>query len=162
MLTEISGKPDITTDQLFHLPDNHAYGVTNAFKEKLDIPYQAIQGAQKAAQAVVAHYDREQALPSRVEIVCIAFPLVVIDAPLFDCKLGNTGEIELQKVESATLLRSGFDTYDSVVEIVHAAALSEFLRYKAELMAKFLKRLKERIPMTLQKLDIAKMVRAKG
>lgn len=159
MLTELSCNPDVRTGHLFHLPDHHAYGVTNAFKKRLDVPYQSIHGARKAAQAIVTHYDREQALPNRVGTVCIAFPLVVVNAPIFSCTLDDKGKIELLKVNSETILRTGFDTYYSVVEIVDATGLPTYLKSKANLMARFLRRLPERIPGTLEQLDIANMTK---
>jgi len=39
MLRELSCNPDVTTGHMFNLPDRHAYGVTNAFKDRLDVPY---------------------------------------------------------------------------------------------------------------------------
>lgn len=157
LLTEVSSNPDITTNRLLELPEKHAYGVTNALKNKIDLPYQAIVGAQKAANAMVAHYDRIQTNPNPIHTVCIAFPLVVADTPLFSCFLGNKGSIDLQEVTSHTILRTGFDTYYSIVEIVAASALESFVDAKAELMANFLKRLPNRIPLTREQLDIADM-----
>jgi len=159
LLTEVSCNPDITTDRLFHLPDSHAYGVTNVFKEGkgVDVPYKAIVGPRKAAHALISHYDRIQTHPNPVHTVCIAFPLVVVDAPIFNCGLGDDGDIELTKVASHTILRTGFDTYYSIVEIVAASALEEFIDSKAELMSKFLQSLPGRIPGTQEQLEIANM-----
>ncbi|MFX0200815.1 MAG: hypothetical protein ACFFCW_32240 [Candidatus Hodarchaeota archaeon] len=155
LLMEVSCNPDTTTNRLFELPENHAYGVTNALKNKIDLPYQAILGAQKAANALVSHYDRIQALPNPVHTVCIAFPLVVADTSIFSCVLGHEGSIDLKEVSSHTILRTGFDTYYSIVEIVAASSLETFIDAKAELMSNFLRRLPGRIPSTLQQLDIA-------
>lgn len=159
MLTELSFNPDITTADLFYLPGQYAYGVMNAFKDKLDVPYQAIQGARKSSQAIVAHYDKGQALPNKIQTVCVAFPLVVVNAPLFDCKLDESGELELHQVDHETILRTGFDAYYSVVEIVDASALETYLKTKADLIAHFLKNLRERIPATLRQIDVANMTK---
>lgn len=157
LLTEVSCNPDITTNRLLELPEKHAYGVTNALRNKIDLPYQAIEGARKAANALIADYDKIQAPPNPIHTICIAFPLVVADTPIFNCALGQDGSIELKEVPSHTILRTGFDTYSSIVEIVTASSLESFIDAKAELMAKFLKRLPKRIPSTLKQLDIADM-----
>lgn len=157
LLTEVSCNPDITTKRLFELPDSHAYGVTNSLKNKIDLAYQAIVGAQKAANALISHYDRTQTLPKPVHTVCIAFPLVVVDTPIFNCALADDGNIELTEVPSHTILRTGFDTYYSIVEIVAASSLEKFIDSKAELMSNFLLRLPGRIPGTQEQLDIADM-----
>ncbi|RJQ24376.1 hypothetical protein C4565_09925 [Candidatus Parcubacteria bacterium] len=157
LLTEVSCNPDITTNRLFELPENHAYGVTNALKNKIDLPYQAIVGARKAANALIAHYDKIQAPPNPIHTVCIAFPLVVVDTPIYNCVLGPDGNIDLEEVTSQTILRTGFDTYYSIVEIVSASSLELFISSKAEVMSVFLKRLRNRIPHTIEQLDIADM-----
>lgn len=157
LLIEISSNPDIISERMFHLPDNYAYGVTNVLKKSVDLPYQAIVGARKASHSLISHYDRIQKLPNPVHTVCIAFPLVVVDTPIFNCELGDTGDIELSKAASQTILRTGFDTYYSIVEIVDASALKEFIESKAELMSNFLRRLPGRIPITKQQLEIANM-----
>jgi ribosomal protein L34 len=157
LLTEISCNPDITTKRLFELPESHAYAVTNALRDGKDLPYQAVVGAQKAAEALISHYDKFQTLPNPVHTVCIAFPLVVVDASMFSCVLGHEGSIELKEVPSHTLLRTGFDTYYSIIEIVAASSLEAFVEAKAELISNFLRRLPDRIPHTLEQLDIADM-----
>jgi hypothetical protein len=55
------------------------------------------------------------------------------------------------------ILRAGFDTYYSIVEIVSASYLETFVDTKAELMVNFLKRLPKRIPSTIKQLDLADM-----
>ena len=157
LLTEISSNPDITTGHLFDLPDDHAYGVRNVLKTGADVSYQAIVGAQKAAHALIAHYDRIQTHPSPVHTVCIAFPLVVVDTPIFNCNLGDAGDIELTKAASQTILRTGFDTYYSIIEIVDASALEKFIESKAHLISNFLRRLPDRIPVTREQIEIANM-----
>lgn len=157
LLNEISCNPDTITKCLFGLPENHAYAVTNALRDGKDLPYQAVVGAQKAAKALVSHYDKIQTLPNPIHTVCIAFPLVVADTSIFSCTLGHEGSIEIKQVPSHTLLRTGFGTYYSIIEIVAASSLEEFVETKASLISKFLKRLPARIPQTLQQLDIADM-----
>jgi hypothetical protein len=158
LLTELSCNPDVTTGRLFHLPDDYAYGIANVREKGVDLPYQAILGARKAAQSLIAHYDQIQKLPNAVHTVCIAFPLIVVDTLLFNCELGNTGDTEITETSSQTVLRTGFDTYYSIVEIAASSALKEFIESRAAVMANFLRRLEGRIPATLQQLEIANVV----
>jgi len=155
-LIELSVNPDVTTTSLLGLPDRHAYGITNAFKENnKDIPYGALRAARGAAEALVAYSDEMQKSPEKVGYVCIAFPLVVTSAPLFTASLGADGELDITAVEHETILRTGFDTEYSVVEVVTASALPAYLASRGELIANFLRRLPSRIPNTLQDLRYA-------
>lgn len=154
----MAANPDVTTNHLFELPGSHAFGVTQAFSDRVDVPYQAITAARKAAQALVSHYDRIQAPPNRVETVCIAFPVVVVKAPIFNCTFSSDGILATQEVKYQVVLRTGFDTFYSAVEIVTESALGSFIDQKAELVAKFLKRLPNRIPGTLERLDIGNLM----
>jgi len=157
-LIELSVNPDVTTSELLQLPDRHAYGITNALRENnKDIPYGAIRGAHGAAQALVAYSDKMQAPPEPIGYVAIAFPLVVTRAPLFTASLGASGDLEVLPVDHATVLRTGFDTEYSVVEVVTASSLPAYVAGRAELFAKFLKRLPGRIPNTLLELGYAKL-----
>lgn len=157
LIAETTSNPDITTNRLFGLPEEHAYAITNALRDGKDLPYQAIVGVQKAAKALISHYDKIQSHPNPVHTVCIAFPVVIADTSIFSCILGNEGSIELKEVPAHTLLRTGFDTYYSIIEIVAASSMEAFVEAKAELMANFLRRLPNRIPHTLKQLDIANM-----
>jgi hypothetical protein len=157
VMTELSRTHDDTTGELFRVPENHAYSVINAFKENgVDLPYQAILAAHKAAQAFITHYDRIQAVPQRVKVwtVCIAFPLVVVNAPIFNCRLDNNGEIELFQTEFQTVLKTGFGSSYTVVEIVSASALKTILESRAKLIAEFLNKLPDQIPDTRLKLEL--------
>jgi hypothetical protein len=155
LINEIASNADESTNLLFSIPKNHAYGVINALKNGVDLPYRAISASRKGAQALVAFYDRRQA-NDRTWTVCIAFPLVVVDAPVFNCHMNKTGEIELSQTDFQTVLRTGFDTFYSAVEIVAASKLKAFLKTRAQLLSDFLQNLKPRIPNTLRKLDIDK------
>jgi hypothetical protein len=162
LINEIASKPDETTNLLFNIPENHAYGVTNALKENgVDLPYRAMLTARKAAQALIAHYDRIQAA-DRTWTVCIAFPLIVVDAPILNCRMDDNSKIELSQTDSQTILRTGFDThYYSAVEIVAASTLKAFLKARAKLLSGFLKDLKPRIPNTLGQLHIDNLAAGK-
>jgi hypothetical protein len=161
LISEITFQPDETTNLLFNIPENHAYGVTNTLKQNgVDLPYRAISAARKAAHALVAHYDKVQAA-DRIWTVCIAFPLIVVDAPIFNCQMNNNSEMELSQTDSQTILRKGFDTYYSAVEIVAATTLKPFLKVRAKLVSDFLKNLEPQIPDTLRQLHIDNLAAGK-
>jgi hypothetical protein len=90
----------------------------------------------------------------RIWTVCIAFPLIVVDAPILNCRMDDNGEIELSQADSQIILGTGFDAYYSAVEIVAASTLKPFLEARAKLLSDFLKDLEPRIPNTLRQLDI--------
>ena len=157
-LIELSVNPDVTTSHLLQLPEQHAYGVTNALREgNKDAPYGALRGATGAARALVAYSDKAQTPPEPIGYVGILFPLVVTRAPLFTASLDSGGELKLQAVDQETVLRTGFDTEYSVVEVVTASTLAQYVDARADLIARFLKRLPSRIPNTLQELGYANL-----
>jgi len=161
-LIELSVRPDVTTTQLLGLPDQHAYGVTNALKENnKDIPYGAIRAARGAAEALVAYIDRMQAPPEPISYASIVFPLLVTSAPLFTASLAPSGDVEVREAEHETILRVGFDTPYAIVEVVTSSALPKFIAAQRELIARFLKRLPHRIPNTLQELGYANLAAEK-
>lgn len=156
-LIELSVRPDVTTNHLLGLPDRHAYGITNAFRDNKDIPYGAIRAARGAAEALVAYTDKMQTPPEPIGYACIAFPLVVTSAPLFSVSLAQSGSLDARQVDHETILRTGFDTPYSVVEVVTASALNAYVAERGKLIAQFLRRLPSRIPSTLEELGYANL-----
>ena len=164
LLREIYADRELVSRGLFELPTSHAYAVVNALigertkegnpKGRIDLPYAAIEGARSAANAIVSHYDKRQSHPNKVQVVCIAFPVVVVGAPLFRCTLGGKGEVEIEPTFYQTILRTGYDTYFSAIEIVADSYLAEFVREKTGLIGKFLEWLPGNIPKTMRILEV--------
>ena len=96
---------------LLKLAEDAASGVTQAFTTGKDVPYEALMGALKAAEAKI-RIEREAELEKITDTdsiieehsfsVC-AFPVVVTDARLFNCCLKENGEIEICEVEYAAV-----------------------------------------------------------
>ena len=93
---------DVAKSLLFALPKRPAYGVTNAFTEGKDVPYEACMSVAKAAKAKVWKTDQFMA-QSKKRVVEIAFPVVVIDALLFEVFL-EEDDIGLEKVDFGVLV----------------------------------------------------------
>ncbi|WFE32601.1 hypothetical protein [Micromonospora sp. WMMD975] len=96
--------------------------------QREDIAYKAILSAIKAAHWEASRRDQN---PNGVEISTIAFPVVVIDAPLFKCSLDETSdELKLWRVDSGTLIwRNSLaptNAPHTMVHIVTEPALPEF------------------------------------
>ena len=86
----------------------------------------------------------------------------MVNAPIFNCRLNDTGEIELFQTEFQTVLRTGFDSYYTVVEIVSASALKTILESRAKLITEFLNKLPSQIPDTRLNLEMAALEAGKS
>ena len=96
---------------LLNLAKFAANGVTQAFTTGKDIPYEALMGALKAAEAriqIVLEAESEKYIEKYTTIkehklpVCV-FPIVVTDARLFECYLTKSGETEVCEVDYAAI-----------------------------------------------------------
>jgi len=85
------------------------YGITQAFESKADIPYQALMSSVKAAITEIRNADRlhQEFSPSGVPPVyieaAIAIPIIVTDAPLFECYLSEDNFPALNRITSYCL-----------------------------------------------------------
>jgi len=80
-------------------PPNVAYGVTDAFGTTKDVPYEAVTTAVKASLSQVLAIDKFNKL-APVKLCTVMFPVIVADTRLFECRLDNTGEINIEEVQS--------------------------------------------------------------
>jgi hypothetical protein len=69
------------------------YAATQAFAEKQDVPFSAAMGTIKASLDLLKPSDGGTP-PFRA-----AFPIIVLDAPLIDCFLDETGEVQLSEID---------------------------------------------------------------
>lgn len=100
-----------------------AYAVRQAFTET-DTAYSALTSCIKASSHVV-NRERSSDFPQ----IRFAFPVVVIDAPLFLCRLNASFEPELEEVDSGEILFTNPDNQNDVtcVRIITAHHLSKFV-----------------------------------
>ena len=79
-------------------PSNVAYGLTDAFNTKKDIPYEAATTAVKASLSQVRGIDKLNKSTS-FKLCTVMFPVIVTDTRLFECRLDNIGEIHIEEVQ---------------------------------------------------------------
>ena len=100
VLRAISNRSEVQTLLPFALPKRTAYGVTIALRDNQDLAYQALNSVAKAALGIVA---RLSAVESG-NLIPIAFPIVVIEAPLFESYLDESGTLMVEPVETGFLI----------------------------------------------------------
>ena len=85
LLWLLAGDEDLHKMGLFCTPERPGFGGRQAFTEKNDLVYSAMQSVTDAAISSMAKYDR-QARPAGVmpENVVIGFPVIVIQGELFE------------------------------------------------------------------------------
>ena len=77
-----------------------AYGATQALGKGVDVAYSAMLGAVSAAVGIKNVLTGGRLGSERLEYF---FPLVVVDAPLFECYLDDSGEVALAEVDRAVV-----------------------------------------------------------
>lgn len=82
-------------------PSRGGYGFRQALGDKSDVAYAAAIGAIKACKGIVT--DRA---PSHLPHLAVAFPVIVVDSPLFECSLKEDGELQIEEVEKSEFLFS--------------------------------------------------------
>lgn len=106
---------------LFAIEPEPAYSAVRSSlgTSREDAAYGAMTSVTKAAHAVANKYD-ERAIQ-------IAVPIIVVDAPIFTCQLGNDGEVQLERVERGTITwkvgNPSFQTPHSIITVVSESAL---------------------------------------
>jgi hypothetical protein len=89
---------------LFAIEDGPGYSVVRATfsgSQREDVAYAAVMGAAKASAALTTRTD---VAPPLSKVSVLAIPMVFIDAPLFKCRLDETGNPQLTRVDRGTLV----------------------------------------------------------
>jgi len=114
------------------LPMGHS--VVQAFREKKDIAYEAIQSASKASLARAMLID--QKLPEKPEkFICAAvIPAIIIDTRLFTCEVDQRGNITLNECDICLLRWKGpLSVYGSpIIPIITKPAIGKFAKLFGE------------------------------
>jgi hypothetical protein len=119
----------IEPDRLAKLPwyatgDECGYNLRKAFSER-DDGFAASIVACRAAQYLVLHMQADQrVLPE----YAISFPVIVVDSPLFECRLRPNGDLELTQVKQSEVLFEDHVMFDTQVRIrvIHSEAIEGF------------------------------------
>jgi hypothetical protein len=101
------------------------YGLREAFNQNVDTPFKAIQSSVKAA---VSELRRSRNRSSGDHFAFI-FPVLVVEAPLFECYLDEEGAPQLQEIASGHLsCPLGYeDCFGTSVRVCRDSALSELV-----------------------------------
>lgn len=106
--------------------DVTGYTLTEAFSEKVDVPFSATLSAVKAALYCCSSSPQHDSAPR----FSIAFPVVVTSAPLFGCSMDEAGEPELSEIETGFLFfqQKIFDLPAVRVSIVTEKGLKAYIQ----------------------------------
>ena len=112
--------------ELFQYEDTVGYGVSQAFAGDNDAAYAALMGAAKAAKARAIHAEVYSRMAA--PLVVFEFPVVALDGRMFQCVLGESGEISVSEISSATLLWRNpvVGMPHSVIHLLTAVAVETF------------------------------------
>ncbi|WP_328692747.1 hypothetical protein OHA74_29985 [Streptomyces phaeochromogenes] len=109
---------------LFNIGDDPAYSAVRSSlgKNREDAAYGTMTSVTKAAYAVANMYPHKGNLAMHV-----AVPIIVVDSPVFSCKLSESGEVILEPIERGTIVwKKGVSkeySLHSIITIVSESAL---------------------------------------
>lgn len=110
--------------------EHGGYGFRQAFAKSDDQAYAAAVGVIKACAGIAR--DRPS---SNIPLLAFAFPVIVVDAPLFECALGERGELELKEVGESEFLFSAHipEHVSTCIKVVTKSRLAQFAVWAKEL-----------------------------
>jgi len=101
ILRVLSSRTEIQTLLPFALPRRTAYGVTIAMRDNNNDPaYSALNSVAKAALGIVKRLSNVE----HGNIIPIAFPILLIEAPMYEAYLGIEGELTIEPVDMGFLI----------------------------------------------------------
>ncbi|MFF9001641.1 hypothetical protein ACF1GW_32055 [Streptomyces achromogenes] len=108
---------------LFAIESDPAYSAVRSTlgTSREDAAYGAMMSVTKAAHAVANKYGQNA--------VQVAIPIIVVDAPIFTCKLDDDGKMQLERVDRGTITwkvgNPTFGTPHSIITVVSESALPD-------------------------------------
>jgi hypothetical protein len=98
------------------------YSLRQAFCKDNDPAYAAAMSATNAATALLT--KTQYATPR----LCFAFPMIVVDAPIFECHLDDEGALQFRQVVATEFLFTAYvpERTAAMIRIVSAEALPQF------------------------------------
>jgi hypothetical protein len=135
---ELTRQADKAKPKVLKLDNRCGYGLRQAFTKDHDPAYGACVNVLKACAAV----SRDRT-PGGVPRLAFAFPLLVVDAPTYECELVEGGDLCIKEVNSAQVLFSAYfpDPISSRIRVVragHLAATAGELKSNADELREFL------------------------
>lgn len=118
IISNDSGKPNY-----LQRSSRCGYGFRQAFGSNDDAAYAATIGALKACSGLV----KDRITPT-IPRLAFAFPVIVVDSPLFECSLKGDGELHLQEVEESDFLCSAYipDVVGCCIKVIRKELLSKY------------------------------------
>lgn len=80
-------------------PDEGGYGFRQALTESPDVAYAASMSVLKGCEDFIRQGESKSWKP-----LVFAFPVIVVDSPLFECRLNDSGELDLKEVAQSQFL----------------------------------------------------------
>lgn len=111
-------------------PERGGYGFRQALRKDSDPAYTAAIGAVKACHGIAQ--DR---VSSAIPLLAFAFPVIVVDSPLFECSRKSNGELALVEVSTSEFLFSAHipEYVGCCVKVVTKEQLPVFAEWAKEL-----------------------------
>ena len=109
--------------ELIDKPSKCGYGFQQAFGGQNDKAYSAAISVIKACEGLTS--DRK---PPSLKRLAFAFPVIVVDSPIFECTLNPGGELELKEVEESEFLFSAHipSEISCCIKVVKKESLTSF------------------------------------
>lgn len=137
-LAERIGEP--LWERYISRPERGGYGFRQALGKESDPAYTAAIGAMKACHGIAQ--DR---VASSIPRLAFAFPIIVIDSPLYECSRKHDGELKLVEVSNSEFLFSAHipDSIGCCIKVVTREYLPEFAKWAKVLADSIRKQLKD-------------------
>jgi hypothetical protein len=119
ILTSLSFNSTVKASPLFEVPQRPGYGLTVALRdsEKSDATYDALNSVCKAALGQIKRID---AVPHE-RLITFVWPTIVINVPLFESYLDESGEPQVNQIKKGTLIwKNPMITRHTIVQIYTA------------------------------------------
>jgi hypothetical protein len=125
-LRQVSLNDKLAQLSIFQIPSRPGYGVTSAFSDRVDVPYTALMAAAGAADAErekIDHYE------SSSGFAVVQFPIVITEAPLFECFLAEDGGLELNEIDQSVIVWRNpvYRMPHCMVHLVQVSAMASFV-----------------------------------
>ncbi|MCG8643359.1 MAG: hypothetical protein MI862_26770 [Desulfobacterales bacterium] len=135
---------------IIHSLKANGYGFHQALGNKKDEAYTAVINLAKACTDITIERNVE-GFPR----IAFAFPVIVIDSPLFECLRTDRGEIEIKEVDESSFIFSAYlpERTGCCVQVVKKESLLPFAKRSKQLAAAIRKCLKAEEEAFLSKID---------
>jgi hypothetical protein len=158
LLRSIANDPEVQSLPIFSLPAQTGYSITQAFTSGHDVCYTAVSGAASAAAAEAERPDVHQVNESLFDFAEVVFPVVVTDAKLFQARLNQSLEIELDESHAGVLLWRNpmVGIPHTIVSILTLPGLPELVAQARESAERLFELLRGRLRESLRDVQITR------